>query len=187
MSRSKVLPIVLSLVGLVGPACMTSTPKKVVVVPPIASEGLYGAPRGACSVRLSRSNMGGFLVLSLVTGAESDEVGELAADVTGVAWADDETVVFTTSPVYGSPGLFLWRCGATEPRRLVGAAHRSPAYPQGSDYFELVRLEIDDAPRAVFLMTPNVDTTDFALLRQDPSYLFQVQLEGGGLAPHSLR
>lgn len=188
MVRSTACFAALVLSGSIESACNESPQSNTrVVVVATASEGVHARADGVCSVRLERSGVGGFLVLTVGTTPTASHAQELAIDVTGLAWADNQTLVYTTSPVYGQPGVSLWRCGTKEPETLVAPRNRNTAYPQGSDYFELVRLELGDVPRAVFLMTPDVDTTDFGVLREGSQHLFEVGFDGSGFGPYSPR
>src|SRR5450631_1152105 len=97
---------------------------------------VVSTPNGACTASLKTSSQGG--VLQLYVGLDQDHLAHVAEDVNGIAWASPTSLVFSVSPVYGSPGIFLVTCSdKPQVKMLVGPKNIDKAYPQGSDYFEL--------------------------------------------------
>src|ERR1700731_3729849 len=97
---------------------------------------VVSTPNGACMASLKTSSQGGFLELYI--GHDQDHLAHVAEDVTGIAWASPTSLVFSVSPVYGSPGIFLATCSdKPQVKMLVGPKNIDKAYPQGADYFEL--------------------------------------------------
>jgi hypothetical protein len=97
---------------------------------------VVSTPNGACTASLKTSSQGGFLQLYI--GHDQDHLAHVADDVTGIAWATSTSLVFSVSPVYGSPGIFLVTCSDNlNIKMLVGPNNIDKAYPQGADYFEL--------------------------------------------------
>ena len=140
----------------------------------IKQPGSYLSPDGTCRVALSVASMGGFWVLR--SGGEAR--GRLRVDdVNGMAWVGRHTLAYTTSPIYGVPGVYVYACGAPSPKRIVGPRTLSKAYPDGQDYFELHRVTTKEPITLYFYYAPNVDKVDFTKFRT-PASLYQVRLDG---------
>src|SRR5262249_37122570 len=92
------------------------------------------------------------------------------------AWASDNALVYSVSPIYGTPGIFMFDCASKETRRLVGPVTVDKAYPQGADYFELKKLS-PEKKLVYFYYAPDVDAVDFTQFRTDRN-LFQVSIDG---------
>lgn len=118
--------------------------------------------------------MGGFLVLSF-----GRSEGISVNDVTGMLWASDHELVYTTSPVYGMPGVYVFDCNLSSMRRIVAPRTLNAGYPDGADYFELKEISRDNRLTVYFYYVPDVDRADFKNLR-NPDNLFQVSLDGTG-------
>src|SRR5712671_5409493 len=72
--------------------------------------GSFPSPSGKCAARLE-SGLGDQAVLFVVGRTDS-----LVGDITGAAWVSGDCLVFTSSPVYGRPGVYAYTCGQREPR-----------------------------------------------------------------------
>lgn len=140
----------------------------------IGHAGHYVSPDGTCHATLKIASMGGFLVLTAGGGATRKLRVD---DVTGMAWVDGHTLVYTTSSIYGIPGLYIYGCGSTKGRRIVAPRTVTTAYPDGADFFELKRVSSETPVTVYFYYTPDVEKTDFAKFRT-PAFLFQVHLDG---------
>lgn len=140
----------------------------------IKAPGTYKSPGATCPISLTISNEGGFTKLQLQSKSHQHKV---VNDVTGAAYFSDELLVYTTSPIYGSPGVFLYDCLSKSIRRVVGPKIFDEAYPQGSDYFELQGLE---GHKIYFYYSPDVDQTNFDNFRTK-EFLFEVLIDGSAL------
>jgi hypothetical protein len=108
-----------------------------------------------CTARISIASTGGGKQLSVVYKGSAP--GSVADDITAMAWLSPERLVYTGSPIYGTPGLFLVECDGAGLRAvpLVAARTRNSAYPNGADFFELKsvngrRLTYFSTPLAIF-------------------------------------
>jgi hypothetical protein len=136
--------------------------------------GEYTSPNGACKAVLNISSLGGFKVLTLTSDRGKPRA---AKDVTGIAWAGSSKLVYTTSPVYGRPGVYVYDCDSNKLSRILAARNMNKAYPNGADYLELRSVSSTD-PVVVFLYyAPDVDTVDFKAFRS-AHYLYQVHPDG---------
>jgi hypothetical protein len=146
------------------------TPSSVV----IDHAGRYVSPDGTCHARLKIASMGGFLVLA----AGRSTSRKLKVDgVTGMAWVGGHTLVYTTSPIYGVPGLYVYGCDSSRATRIVAPRTVTKAYPDGDDFFELKRVSAGKPATAYFYYAPDVEKVDFTKFRT-PTFLFQVHLDG---------
>jgi hypothetical protein len=137
--------------------------------------GELHSPDGTChgAIKIGR---GEAFILSV---GRSGRAGFRADDVTGMAWVGGHTFVYTTSPIYGVPGVYVCRCGSNKAKRIVAPRTISKAYPDGEDFFELEGVSHGKPVTVYFYYAPDVDTVDFANFRT-PAFLFQVQLDGTG-------
>jgi hypothetical protein len=140
----------------------------------INQPGEYVSPSGVCTALLKTSSLGGFLVLTVKTRSNKSTT---IKDITGMAWTGIDKLVYTTSPVYGSPGVYIYGCNSNRLRRIIAPHNIDGAYPNGADYFEL-RSVSNTIPAVVFFYyAPDVDKVDFKTFRTQ-TYLYQVRLNG---------
>lgn len=152
-------------------------------LPVIDTAGEYTSPGGACHVTLEVAGMGGFLVL---TSGEGRSEGMKVKDVTGIAWVNAHLLVYTVSPIYGVPGVYIYDCGSKKTKRIVAPKTLNKAYPDGADFFQLEGIVSGRRARAYFYYAADVDKIDFANFRTPP-FLFQVCLDGKGFRPAAAR
>lgn len=91
--------------------------------------GVYKSPDGSCSATVSVNLMGGQTELKVAN--------HLVSDVTGALWIPPHDLIYSVSPVYGMPGIYLYSCRSAKTHMLVAPKHRTGPYPDGTDYFEL--------------------------------------------------
>lgn len=143
----------------------------------IDSAGQYVSPDRRCDATLTIASMGGFLIL---TAGRRNMSGKLKVkDVSGIAWVNGHTLVYTASPIYGVPGVYVYSCGSKMARRIVAPKTLNPAYPNGADFFELKGISIGSHVTVYFYYASDVDKVDFTKFRI-PAFLFQVHLDGTG-------
>jgi len=131
--------------------------------------GSLDSPNGRCKATLKVSAEGGFPVLSVTSPtARSTEV----SDVTGIAWVGSGMLIYTVSPVYGKPGLFILDCNSMQTKRIIGPRSISAAYPDGADYFELTGISGSSNKTVFFYYSPDVDVTDFRVFRTTKNLCF---------------
>lgn len=147
---------------------VTYIPIKEVVIKP----GIFQPHKGECQAEITISGLGGFKILSV---RQTDAiVSQETKDVTGIAWLTDCVLVYTVSPIYGNPGVYIIDCTTKETRRIIAPKNIKPTYPNGSDYFELYGVSAD---KIYFYYTPDVDSVNFAEFRSR-RFLFQSNLDG---------
>ena len=157
------------------------TPQRPRAVSPSAqivrSAGEYLAPNGRCKAVLATAAMGGFLVLTVTDRAHKVVKAD---DVSGMSWIGDATLVYTTSPIYGVPGLYRYHCGSKAEARIVAPKTMTEANPDGADYFELEGVSMGPPATIYFYYSPDVERTDFKKFRTR-EFLYQVRLDGTDL------
>jgi len=133
--------------------------------------GSFSAPAGPCKIQVDISPRGGFRVLSLPS-----KLGKRrrVSDVVSYMFTDDGGVVYSVSPIYGVPGIYLFDCSSRVVRRLVAAKNRDPAYPKGADYFELVGAR---GTKVLFYYAPDIDHVDVNKVRTSQN-LYETDLQG---------
>ena len=113
--------------------------------------------------------MGGFTILTLPSKKKQ---GIKIDDVTGIAYRENETLVFTVSSIYGDhAGIHTYDCVTKQKKQIV-----SPRSIDQADYFELKDIHGD---KILFYYTPDMNTTDFSRFRS-MDFLYEVKPDGSG-------
>lgn len=134
--------------------------------------GMFQPDKGKYQAELAVNDLGGFFVLS-VTQMGTPIVEEIK-DVTGISWITESFLIYSVSPIYGNPGIYILNCLTREIKRIIAPKNINAAYPNGADYFELLRLSTD---KMFFFYSADVDSVDFRQFRS-PKFLFQANLDG---------
>ena len=122
----------------------------------LKEQGAYPSPGKMCTAVLTVSAQGGFLQLSVQS--INGELTHVADDVTGFLWINEESLVFSSGPIYDS-GIFEITLLITAiSKKAHWSSNISLSYPDGADYFEL--KEINDR-RLHFFYGIDVDDIDF--------------------------
>lgn len=183
MSLGRVIVAVSLLVGLVT-GCAPHSQQSIayhapanptVTVEVMRQQGLFISPAGEYQVELAASEMGGWLGLFLKRKTRTPNQA-IAKDVTGIAWLSDNLLVYSVSPIYGSPGIFVLDCQSASVKTLVAPENINPVYPQGADYFELSKVLLDRR-KVLYYYAPDVDQVDFENFR-NPTSLLAVSFKG---------
>jgi len=140
--------------------------------------GVFSSPNRACEASLKISEMGGFLNLFICRQSGKCVDPDVAKDVTGIAWLNGNNLVYTVSPIYGKPGIFLLTCASGKTKRIIGPKTINKAYPDGADYFELQGASSSDS-KIYFYYAPDIDLVDFNKFRSR-EFLYEVRLDGAG-------
>ncbi len=141
----------------------------------INEQGSFSSPGGKYEAILRISDMGGFLTLSIVSKPDG-RYSSTINDVTGIVWLDEDELLFSVSPIYGKPGIFIVACSEMKVKRILGPTTFNKAYPDGADYFEVKHLFKE---KVYFYYTPDVDSTYFPTFRAK-DHLYQINLDGTG-------
>lgn len=138
----------------------------------LKEQGTYPSPGKMCTAVLTVSTQGGFLQLSVQS--INGKLTHVADDVTGFLWINEKSLVFSSGPIYGRPGIYEVTCVHEQPslRMLIAPKNINLSYPHGTDYFEL--KEINDRNLKFFYET-DVDSIDFNEFRTE-KYLRSIEL-----------
>jgi hypothetical protein len=152
-----------------------NTDKQVTYIPireVVAKPGIFQPHNGKCQAEIAISGLGGFKILFIrqMDAMTSQET----KDITGIAWLTDSVLVYTVSPIYGNPGVYMFDCTTKETKRIIAPKNINAIYPNGADYFELYRLSAD---KVHFYYISDVDSIDFKGFRSQ-TFLFQSNLDG---------
>lgn len=117
-----------------------------------------------CQIRLSVSEMGGFLILLL--GENNKTPQYKIEDVTGVGWLTEDIIIYSVGSIYGKPGIYKYNCKTHKIVQLIEAENQNKEYPSGADYFEIRELS---APikEVQFYYAADVDKVDFKNFRRE--------------------
>lgn len=126
-------------------------------------QGEYQSPDGKCKALLKINSTGGYKVLSInLPSKDNSHDGIIANDITGMAWIRGDELVYTVSPIYGRPGIFLFNCSSMNAKQILGPKTINKAYPDGADYFELHSISNG---KIYFYYAPDVDHVDMNKFR----------------------
>lgn len=130
----------------------------------LKEQGAYPSPGKMCTAVLTVSAQGGFLQLSVQS--INGKLTHVADDVTGFLWVNEKSLVFSSGPIYGRPGIYEVTCVHKQPslRMLIGPKNINLSYPHGTDYFEL-KETINQ--RLYFFYGSDVDYIDFNEFRTE--------------------
>ncbi len=103
----------------------------------------------------------------------------LAPDIVNVAVITPSIIAYSGSPVYGVPGIFLFDFGKKKVKCIVPATNLNSAYPDGTDYFEIDRIDLD-TNEIFFWHVPDVDKADFAGDWKS-GHEYKIEFDGTGL------
>lgn len=140
----------------------------------ITQDGPYKSVAEGCQIVLEISEMGGYLELTI-----NPPSTHLFKDITAIAWVSPDVLLFTVSPIYGKPGVFLFNCVSKQIRRIVGPKTTNKSYASGADYFELHGFSKTNDQEFYFYYAPDVEAIDFSRFRTE-EYLFRSRLDGTG-------
>lgn len=115
-----------------------------------------------CAAILKKSEKGGFLKLLL--DSDHKHAMQVADDVTAIVWISPKLLAYSTSPIYGKPGIFVVACSDSSVSKLVAPKTIDSSYPDGADYFE---IQSADENQIKYYYGPDVDKIDFAQFRTD--------------------
>jgi hypothetical protein len=144
------------------------------------SPGTYASPDGRCHAALEVSTMGGFLSLS-VDSTSDVHPKYVSDDVTGMLWTKENELIYSVSPIYGRPGIYVFDCTHFQNKRIALPSTFTETYPDGTDYFELKNYS-SSGKKIFFYYAPDAEKVDFHRFRTDSS-LFQIKLDGSEFGP----
>ena len=143
-------------------SCKLPEDGKVKAIIPINTVGEYFSKNHSCYFEIYSHENGGFNVLSIRLDKQTPLME--VADITGVIWDSPNKLIYSVSPIYGFPGIFIFDCSDKQSRTIVKAINTDQAYPEGADYFELLQLEDN---KLLYYYAKDIDEVDFRTFRSD--------------------
>ncbi len=95
-------------------------------------------------------------------------------DVDAVMWINNSTLLFTVSPIYGCPGIFVYNYHNKLLKQIMKPKIIDKYFPCGADYFELAGFDFSNRT-ILFYYSSYVDSIDFNSFRSEKN-LFRVKL-----------
>lgn len=151
------------------PGALTGAQPTEVIMQP----GSYTSSDGKCAISIVTSEKGGFVQLILPSQGKRKRI---VNDVTGVGFLTVHRLVYTVSPAYGKPGVYLYDCVSRHAKRIVSPRTKDKAYPNGADYYELQGWH---NTWILFYYAPDIDSIDFSNFRTI-DFLYKVHSDGSG-------
>jgi hypothetical protein len=139
----------------------------------IDQSGSFVSPKGGYEASLGVNIDGGVLTLNIVSKSDGRR-SKAIDDVTGIFWISENKLLYTVSPMYGIPGIFVFDCKKMKTERVLGPKTFRKRRPYGADYFELKEFV---EGKIYFYYSPDVELTDFYEFRTK-KYLYQINLDG---------
>ncbi len=85
----------------------------------------------------------------------------LSTDITSIGVINPHLITYCGSPVYGTPGVFLYDFENKTAKCFVPAENLNESYPDGTDYFEIDYIDL--STDEIFCWhVPDVDNVDFS-------------------------
>jgi hypothetical protein len=138
--------------------------------------GTFPSKDAKCNAFITSVDMGGYLRLSVENRHNKLRSYEVN-DITGLSWLTEDELLYSVSPIYGSPGIYLLKCTSMKIVRIIGPKKVNKAFPYGADYFELRGFSKGITGKVYFYYSPDVDLVNFNKLRTN-KYLYEVNLDG---------
>ena len=142
--------------------------------PAIDKLGTYISPGGGYTALLEHGE-GDMSVLTIVSKSDGRRSNAIAA-VTGIIWISENKLLYTVSPIYGIPGIFVFDCRKMKTERILGPKTFREGWPNGVDNFELKGFS---EGTIYFYYAPDVELVDYQEFITK-EYLYQINLDGTG-------
>jgi len=99
------------------------------------------------------ASMGGYKTATIF---KHDKAIFEVKDVTAFFWVSNTAIIYSVSPIYGLPGIFIFDTGTQKISRVVCPKVFGQGYPNGADYFVLSSHNESDGT-ITFWHSPNVE------------------------------
>jgi len=136
--------------------------------------GTYISPGGGYTALLEHGE-GDMSVLTIVSKSDGRRSKSID-DVTGIVWISENKLLYSVSPIYGIPGIFIFDCRKMKTKRILGPKTFYKGYPDGADFFELKEFS---EGKIYFYYSPDVNSTDFYEFKTK-EYFYQINLDRTG-------
>ena len=129
--------------------------------------GKYTTHDFKCTFEVGIFDMGGYFYT--VVGKKKVD------DITAFAYLEKGKMLFSTSPIYGTPGISVVDCKSGKSSLIIKAKNKIYGYSNGADYFE---LESVNGSTIFFYYFPDIDKVDDLEHERTPKNLFQTDHAG---------
>lgn len=129
--------------------------------------GTYYSPENSFKAKITVSSLGGFKVCEIVEGENQIHRVE---DITALIWIGETEILYSVSPIYGKPGIFVFDCKTKLKRVIVKPKNLISAYPNGADYFEL-KDYLSSKKEFSYYYASDIDSVDFKKFRNKNNIL----------------
>lgn len=126
------------------------------IIEVLEGPGEYPSRDSSCIAEVRISSMGGYRVLTLRDGGR--QIGKAVDDMTALAWLPDGRLIYSTSPIYGKPGIYAFNCTSKEVSHIVRPRTKIKGYPDGADYFALHSVKMEKGFIVEYYYAANIDT-----------------------------
>jgi len=139
-------------------------------------EGSFISPGGGYTALTEVTAMaGGGISLTIVSKSDDRRSDPIDA-VTGIAWISENKLLYSVSPIYGIPGIFVFDCRKMKAKRILGPKTCRKGWSDGDDNFELKKFS---EGMIYFYYAPDVELVDYQEFITK-EYLYQINLDGTG-------
>jgi hypothetical protein len=132
--------------------------------------GTYTSPGGGYTALLEHGE-GDMSVLTIVSKSDGRRSKSIDA-VTGIVWISESKLLYSVSPIYGIPGIFVFDCRKMKMKRILGPKTFRKGWPDGVDDFQLKEFS---EGKIYFYYAPDIETANPYALD-----LYQINLDGTG-------
>lgn len=123
--------------------------------------GTFYSPEKTYKVQVTVNSMGGFR--DLVVYKDDSKVSEFR-DVNAFIWIENHKILYSVSPVYGKPGIYLFDCKTKKNDIITKPSVLNSAYQNGADYFELNDYT-NSSKEFTYFYAPDIDLVEFETFR----------------------
>lgn len=89
-----------------------------------------------------------------------------ARNVTALVWLNAHEILYSTTAIYGQPGIYAYNLRTAQERTVVPSRVRDAASPQGADFFKLIAISGNEL---TFWYCADADKVDESALERTAS------------------
>jgi hypothetical protein len=123
--------------------------------------GIYCSPDNSYKAIIAVSSMGGFKTCQIMNAQKKIHS---INDITGLIWLNGTKTIYSVSPAYGKPGVFIYDCKSMKEETIIPPQNLNHAYPNGADYFELEKYN-SKKEEIHYYYAYDIDSVDFKKFR----------------------
>ena len=124
--------------------------------------GSFYSPEHIFKANVTVDSMGGFRELEVYK--DGSQLSKFR-DVNAFIWIGNDKILYSVSPIYGKPGIYLFNCSTKKNEIILKPSTLNSEYPNGADYFELVGYS-SSSNEFTYFYAPDVDLVEFETFRE---------------------